>query len=53
MELAEAMAGAAHLVAGTAESVEGQLTPANPPASADKPAKASKFSRFRRKKGKR
>jgi predicted PurR-regulated permease PerM len=55
-QLAEAMAGAAHVVAETAESIEGELAPAKPankPAKADKPSRAAKLMRFRRGKRKR
>jgi hypothetical protein len=56
-QLAAVAAGAAHLVAETAETVEGELMAARPPvkvpAKAAKPAAASKLARFRRKKGKR
>jgi hypothetical protein len=56
-ELAAVAAGAAHLVAETAETIEGELTPAKTPvkvgAKSSKPIASSKLARFRRKKGKR
>src|SRR5262245_61234652 len=54
--LADAVAGAAHAVTETAESVESELTPSNPtekPAKGVKPSRASKLMRFRRGKRKR